>query len=62
MYKTLDLYDKDKLPFILNIFNNEVLINFNKNDLNNIEKKLGKIYEQDIIPKEIKKIIFLKNN
>jgi len=39
MYKSLDKY-KNKLPYILEIFNNEVLIKFNKNNLTNIEKKL----------------------
>ena len=57
MYKSLDKY-KNKLPYILEIFNNEVLIKFNKNNLTNIEKKLWNIFSQDIIPEEIKKIVF----
>ncbi len=56
MNNSLEKYDKT--PFILNIFKKEVLIKFNNNDLDNIEKKLGKIYSDDIIPKEIKKLIF----
>ena len=58
MYKSLNLYTNNNLPFILKIFKDEVLIKFSEKDLNNIEKKLGKIYDQDIIPEEIKKIIF----
>lgn len=57
MYKSLDKY-KNELPFILKIFKEEVLIKFTEIDLINIEKKLWNIYSEDIIPKEIKKLIF----
>jgi hypothetical protein len=39
MYKSLDKY-KNKIPYILEIFKNEVLIKFSEKDLANIEKKL----------------------
>jgi len=57
MYKSLDRYDNN-LPFILKIFKDEILIKFNDEDLKNIEKKLVTITCEDIIPSEIKELIF----
>ena len=59
MYKTLNKYS-DNLPFILKIFKEEVLINITDIELQNIEKKLGNRSDEDIIPSELKKIIFNK--
>ena len=58
MYKSLDKYTNDELPYILKIFKNEVLIKFNNEALNNIEKKLVTIDGEDIIPSELKQLIF----
>lgn len=59
MYKSLEKYNK--LPYILEIFKKEVLKKFKKDDLEKLEKKLGNIYDEDIIPKEIKKLVFNNN-
>ncbi len=59
MHKTLNKYS-DNLPFILKIFKEEVLINITDIELQNIEKKLGNRSDEDIIPNELKKIIFNK--
>ncbi|MCD5385191.1 hypothetical protein LRZ95_00820 [Candidatus Gracilibacteria bacterium] len=59
MYKSLEKYNK--LPYILEIFKKEVLKKFKKYDLEKLEKKLGNIYDEDIIPKEIKKLVFNNN-
>ncbi len=56
----LSIWKYSNLPFILDIFSKEVLINLLNNDIKNIKKKLVTIYNEDIIPLEIKKI--LKNN
>jgi len=60
MYKSMKLY-WNNLPFILEIFKNEVLVKFNENYFYNIEKKLSFISDEDIISDEIKKLI-IKNN
>jgi hypothetical protein len=60
MYKSLDKYT-NKLTYVLSIFKNEVLVKFNKEKLDNIEKKLGIRYDDDIIPNEIKELIFKDN-
>lgn len=51
----------NNLPFILQIFENEVLIKFDLKKIENIEKKLVTIYNDDIIPSLLKDIIFKKN-
>jgi len=56
MYNSLKNYN-DKLPYILNIFKNEVLIKLDQKTLENLEKKLLKVYDDDIIPKELKNIL-----
>ena len=58
MYKSLDKYTKENIPYILKIFRDEVLVKFNNEDLKNIEKKLVTIDGEDIIPSEIKQLIF----
>jgi hypothetical protein len=60
MYKSIKKYDNKKMPFILNIFNNELLIKLGNEDFKNMEKKLVRIDRDDIIPSELKDII-LKN-
>jgi UDP-N-acetyl-alpha-D-muramoyl-L-alanyl-L-glutamate epimerase len=45
------------LPYILEIFKKEVLNKLKEADINKIEKKLDRIYEDDIIPSEIKQIV-----
>ncbi len=52
MYKSLKNYKE--LPYILDIFKKEVLINLQKKYLNNLEKKLLKVYNDDIIPQNFK--------
>lgn len=58
LYKSIEKYDNNNLPFILNMFKNE-LINKNINlNFEKIEKKLCNISSEDIIAPEIKKLIF----
>ncbi|MBT3727359.1 hypothetical protein HOG21_07025 [bacterium] len=45
------------MPYILEIFKKEVLNKLKEADINKIEKKLDRIYEDDIIPSEIKQIV-----
>ncbi len=52
----------NNLPYILEIFNREVLTKLTNEEIKNIEKKLGNRSDEDIIPKEIKKIIFKEKN
>ena len=58
--KSLDKYCLSRLPFILNIFKKEISINYDNKKLLNIEKKLEQIYNEDIIPFEIKALIYNK--
>jgi len=58
MYKSINKYDSKKLPYILNIFKKEVLNKFSNDELIKLEKKFGIVDEDDIIPSEIKKLIF----
>jgi hypothetical protein len=58
MYKSINKYDNKELPFILNIFKKEILQKINPNLLENLEKKFVSIDDEDIIPKEFKKLIF----
>lgn len=61
MYLTIkNHYNDKKLPFILDIFNKEVLYKMTTLKLKNIEKKLVTIYNEDIIPAEIKNNLFQK--
>lgn len=62
MYKSLEKYDNDKLPYILDIFKNDVLTKMTIVELENIEKKLVTISQDDIIPENIKKLIFKWSN
>jgi hypothetical protein len=59
MYLTLkNIYNfQGELPYILNIFKTEVYDNFDNKKIKNIQKKLVTIYNDDIIPKDFKKII-----
>lgn len=50
----------NNLPFILQIFEKEVLVKFDLKSIENIEKKLVTIYNDDIIPSIIKDLIFKK--
>jgi len=58
MYLTLSKYTYN-LPFILKIFQEEILPKINNQEFENIEKKLVTIYNDDIIPLDLKKIIFM---
>ena len=58
MYKSLDKYTNKNTPYILKIFKKEVLVKFNNETLKKIEKKLVTIDPKDIIPSEIKELIF----
>lgn len=58
MYKSLFLYDKNPIPYILKIFKKDVLYNMSELDIKKLEKKLVRIYDDDIIPIELKKLIF----
>lgn len=62
MYLTIKNHynDEEKLPFILQIFKNEILSKMQESEFKNIEKKLVTIYNDDIIPTQFKDI--LKNN
>jgi hypothetical protein len=53
MYKASLNYAKS--PFILEIFEREILSKLDKNYLKNLEKKLLKVYDDDIIPPDFKK-------
>jgi len=56
MYNALKNYDKN-LAFILEIFKKEVLVNLDEKTLENLEKKLLKVYDNDIIPNEFRKVV-----
>jgi hypothetical protein len=43
MYKSLDKYKENKLPYILEVFKKDVLNKMKDEDLKNIEKKLVRI-------------------
>ncbi len=58
MYKSLEKYDKKNKPYIMNLFEKEILSKNDKNYVKKLEKKLDRIYEDDIIPIEIKTIVF----
>ena len=58
MYKSLDKYKENKLPYILEVFKKDVLNKMKDEDLKNIEKKLVRIWWWDIIPSELKELIF----
>lgn len=62
MYKSLSKYKINDLPFVLQIFKQEIFANMNKEDIRKLEKKLVRIYDEDIIPSELKKIIFKNIN
>ncbi len=62
MYKSLDFYESEKNPFILEIFKKEVLEKQKPEDIKKIENKLVTIYNDDIIPEKIKQIIFKQKN
>lgn len=47
----------NSVPYILKIFEKEILINLNQDKIKNIQKKLVTIYNDDIIPKNLRKII-----
>jgi hypothetical protein len=49
---------RKNIPYILKIFKKEVLPNINENNLKNTQKKLVRIYNEDIIPSELKELIF----
>lgn len=60
MNKSLEIF-KDKLPFILNILKDDILREISKINLSELEEKLFKVYDEYLIPKEIKeKIKFVK--
>lgn len=62
MYETIEKQYKNSknLPFILDIFKKELLNKFDTKNIKNIEKKLVTIYNDDIIPTQLKNIIFKK--
>jgi predicted RNA methylase len=61
MKKTIEYSCYSELPYILKIFLEDVDTKMIKNDFIKIENKLLKIYDDDIIPDEIKnKINFNK--
>jgi hypothetical protein len=62
MNKSINKYNKENLPFILNIFKKEVLEKTNQNLLKDLEKKFVTIDDEDIIPTEFKKLIFKNTN
>ncbi|MEA3387583.1 MAG: hypothetical protein U9Q66_04340 [Patescibacteria group bacterium] len=56
MKKTLLLYKKEniELPYILDIFNNEVDSIISDHEYLDLENKISKVYSEDLIPIEIK--------
>ena len=60
LYKSLKLYDKNNMPEILLSFKNKVLIDGNNDYFKKLEKKFVTIYDEDIIPEDLK--IKLLNN
>lgn len=56
-YELLATKWKLELPYILKIFNDEVFCKLSKDDIKKLEEKLFKIYDEDIIPEEIKEKI-----
>ena len=54
MYKALNNYTDDQAPYILKIFQEEVLPSLQHSDIQALEKKLLSVYETDRIPVEIK--------
>jgi len=56
MYKSLNIF-KDKLPFILNILKDDILREISKINLIELEEKLFTVYNDDLIPEEIKEKI-----
>ncbi len=59
MYNSIKLYKKSKieLPYILKLYKKEIFNKIWKNELNEIKKELKKIYNKELIPKEIKHLI-----
>jgi hypothetical protein len=58
MYKSIEKYSESNLPYILKIFEKDLILKLDNEIILNIEKKLVTIDEEDIIPLEFKKIIF----
>jgi len=58
MSKSLQKYNEDNIPYILKIFENEVLNKTSSEKLLKLEKKFGVRDDEDIIPSEIKKLFF----
>ncbi|MFK7780202.1 MAG: hypothetical protein QM490_03555 [Candidatus Gracilibacteria bacterium] len=58
MYKSINKYSSNGLPIILDIFTKEVLNKLDSKKIKNLEKKFVTIDDEDIIPKEFKKLIF----
>jgi hypothetical protein len=56
MYLSLEKFG-DKLPYILFLLKEDILKEIKVLDLSKLEEKLLKIYNDDIIPENIKKII-----
>jgi hypothetical protein len=63
MYLTLKNHynNTEEIPFILNIFKDNVLPKMNENHFNKIEKKLVTIYDEDIIPTQFKKLLTIND-
>lgn len=63
MKLTLDKFELDwlKIPYILNIFKEEVLEKMSEFDFEVLKEKLEKIYSDDIIPEELKELLKLYN-
>ena len=57
MYNALKNYNSWNEPYILQIFKKEVLKKLDENYLKNLEKKLLKVYDDDIIPLNFKKYL-----
>lgn len=60
MYKSLNFYNENEYPYILDIFKKELLIKLDNNKLKKIEKKLVTIDDEDIIPSDYKWLILKK--
>lgn len=60
MYLAKKRYWEKKIPYILEIFQKELLVKMDDDVLINIEKKLVSIDDEDIIPSGYKKLIFKK--
>jgi len=60
MKMDLDKLKKEnkKIPYMLEIFEKEVLSKMSEKEFSDLEEKIFQIYDEDIIPSEIKNKLF----